>query len=81
MSNETTLFSQLDAELSRLLSTISPAYRRRLSAKLAKVIRTDQQKRMRSQQTADVSPYQARKTKVRRSKRGAEFLYKGGGRR
>lgn len=77
MSNETALFSQLDAELSRLLSTTSPAYRRRLSAKLAKAIRADQQKRIRSQQNADGSPYQARKTQVLRSKRGVEFLYKG----
>uniref|UniRef100_UPI0030C6C47A phage virion morphogenesis protein n=1 Tax=Morganella morganii TaxID=582 RepID=UPI0030C6C47A len=61
MSNETALFSQLDAELSRLLSTTSPAYRRRLSAKLAKAIRADQQKRIRSQKNADGSPYQARK--------------------
>lgn len=77
MSNETALFSQLDAELSRLLSTTSPAYRRWLSAKLAKAIRADQQKRIRSQQNADGSPYQARKTRILRSKQSVEFLYKG----
>lgn len=76
MSNENALFSQLDAELSLLLSTTSPAYRRRLSAKLAKAIRTDQQKRIRSQKNADDSPYRARKTRVLRSKQSVEFLYK-----
>ncbi|MEQ4709691.1 phage virion morphogenesis protein [Providencia huaxiensis] len=77
MSNENSLFAQLDDELSRLLSTTSPAYRRRLSAKLAKAIRTDQQKRIRSQKNPDGSAYQARKTKVLRSKQSVEFLYKG----
>ncbi|ELR5270857.1 phage virion morphogenesis protein [Providencia rettgeri] len=77
MSNENSLFAQLDDELSRLLSTTSPAYRRRLSARLAKAIRTDQQKRIRSQKNSDGSAYQARKTKVLRSKQSVEFLYKG----
>lgn len=77
MSNENSLFSQLDTELSQLLATTSPAYRRRLTAKLAKAIRADQQKRIRSQQNADGSPYQVRKTRVLRSKQSVEFLYKG----
>lgn len=77
MSNENSLFAQLDDELSRLLSTTSPAYRRRLSARLAKAIRTDQQKRIRSQKNSDGSAYHARKTKVLRSKQSVEFLYKG----
>jgi len=77
VSDEHSLFTQLEDELARLLSTTSPAYRRRLSARLAKAIRVDQQKRIRSQKNPDGSTYPARKAKVLRSKHSVEFLYKG----
>lgn len=49
MTENNSLFITLDNELQRLISTTKPAYRRRLANKLAKAIRADQQKRIRSQ--------------------------------
>ncbi|WP_308686634.1 phage virion morphogenesis protein, partial [Xenorhabdus bovienii] len=48
MSQSSLMFS-LENALQRLLSTTSPGYRSRLARQLATVIRTDQQKRIRSQ--------------------------------
>lgn len=71
------LFAQLDNELNRLLATTSTAYRKRLATKLAKVIRADQQKRMRSQKNPDGTAYEPRKRRVLRAKQQIRFIHKG----
>mgnify|MGYP001247237583 CR=1 FL=1 len=74
MTEETRLFQQVDDELSSLLATTSPAYRRRLTYRLAKAIRGDQQRRIRSQKNSDGTAYQPRKNRVLRSKKQIKFL-------
>lgn len=71
------LFAQLDNELNRLLATTSTAYRKRLATKLAKVIRADQQKRIRSQKNPDGTAYEPRKRRVLRAKQQIRFIHKG----
>ncbi|MDD9341754.1 MAG: phage virion morphogenesis protein [Providencia heimbachae] len=71
------LFAQLDDELKRLLSTTSGAYRKRLATKLARVIRADQQKRIRSQKNSDGTAYELRKRRVLRAKQQIRFIHRG----
>ncbi|MFD1091531.1 MULTISPECIES: phage virion morphogenesis protein [Providencia] len=75
--SDNTLFMQLENELNGLLSTTSPAYRRKLTGKLARAIRADQQKRIRSQQNADGSAYEPRKRKVLRAQQQIRFIHRG----
>ncbi|MEX9781103.1 phage virion morphogenesis protein [Providencia manganoxydans] len=71
------LFAQLDDELKRLLATTSNAYRKRLTTKLAKAIRADQQKRIRSQKNPDGTAYEPRKRRVLRAKQQIRFIHRG----
>ncbi|HFT1683857.1 TPA: phage virion morphogenesis protein [Providencia stuartii] len=75
--SDNSLFMQLENELNGLLSTTSQAYRRKLTGKLARVIRADQQKRIRSQQNADGSAYEPRKRKVLRAQQQIRFIHRG----
>ncbi|MEY0169851.1 phage virion morphogenesis protein [Providencia rettgeri] len=75
--NDNSLFMQLENELNGLLSTTSAAYRRKLTGKLARAIRADQQKRIRSQQNADGSAYEPRKRKVLRAQQQIRFIHRG----
>ena len=75
--HDNSLVTQLDDELKRLLSTTSNAYRKRLTTKLAKAIRSDQQKRIRSQKNADGTAYEPRKRKVLRAQQQIRFIHRG----
>ncbi|WP_338804804.1 phage virion morphogenesis protein [Xenorhabdus griffiniae] len=79
MSQDNLLF-ELENELQRLLSTTSPGYRGRLARQLATAIRTDQQRRIRSQKNVDGSGYEPRRRRILRSQRGIRFIYRGAAR-
>ncbi|MDE1490540.1 phage virion morphogenesis protein [Xenorhabdus bovienii] len=76
MSQGSLMFS-LENELQRLLSTTSPGYRSRLARQLATAIRTDQQKRIRSQKNTDGSRYEPRRRRILRSQKGIRFIHRG----
>ncbi|CDH31662.1 phage virion morphogenesis protein [Xenorhabdus bovienii] len=76
MSQGSLMFS-LENELQRLLSTTSPGYRSRLARQLATAIRTDQQKRIRSQKNTDGSSYEPRHRRILRSQKGIRFIHRG----
>ncbi|MGJ0580243.1 phage virion morphogenesis protein [Xenorhabdus bovienii] len=76
MSQSSLMFS-LENELQRLLSTTSPGYRSRLARQLATAIRTDQQKRIRSQKNTDGSSYEPRRRRILRSQKGIRFIHRG----
>ncbi|MEQ1965795.1 phage virion morphogenesis protein [Xenorhabdus nematophila] len=76
MSQSSLMFS-LENELQRLLSTTSPGYRSRLVRQLATAIRTDQQKRIRSQKNTDGSGYEPRRRRILRSQKGIRFIHRG----
>ncbi|CDH26307.1 phage virion morphogenesis protein [Xenorhabdus bovienii] len=76
MSQSSLMFS-LENELQRLLSTTSPGYRSRLVRQVATAIRTDQQKRIRSQKNTDGSSYEPRRRRILRSQKGIRFIHRG----
>ncbi|PNL03597.1 hypothetical protein CEQ28_023225 [Hafnia alvei] len=59
-TDATALFHALDKQLSALASTVKPARRQQMAKRLAKVLRAGQQARIRRQQNADESRYEAR---------------------
>ncbi|MDE9566154.1 phage virion morphogenesis protein [Xenorhabdus bovienii] len=75
--SQSSLLVSLENELQRLLSTTSPGYRSRLARQLATAIRTDQQKRIRSQKNTDGSSYEPRRRRILRSQKGIRFIHRG----
>lgn len=59
-----------DDKLAGLLSSLSPAGRRKLAGDIAKELRKSQQQRIKQQKAPDGSPYQARKRQPLRAKTG-----------
>ncbi|WP_426578400.1 phage virion morphogenesis protein [Xenorhabdus stockiae] len=75
--SQNNLLLSLENELQRLLSTTTPGYRSRLARQLATAIRSDQQKRIRSQKNTDGSGYEPRRRRILRSQKGIRFIYQG----
>ncbi|MCC8364992.1 phage virion morphogenesis protein [Xenorhabdus sp. PB61.4] len=75
--SQNNLLLSLENELQRLLSTTTPGYRSRLARQLATAIRSDQQKRIRSQKNIDGSGYEPRRRRILRSQKGIRFIYRG----
>lgn len=63
-------FKPFDDKLAGLLSSLSPAGRRKLAGDIAKELRKSQQQRIKQQKAPDGSPYQARKRQPLRAKTG-----------
>lgn len=63
-------FKPFDDKLAGLLSSLSPAGRRKLAGDIAKELRKSQQQRIKQQKAPDGSPYQARKRQPLRAKKG-----------
>ncbi|HBC9219733.1 phage virion morphogenesis protein [Enterobacter cloacae] len=63
-------FKPFDDKLAGLLSSLSPAGRRKLAGEIAKQLRAAQQQRIKLQKAPDGSPYQARKRQPLRAKTG-----------
>jgi phage virion morphogenesis protein len=63
-------FKPFDDRLAGLIAALSPASRRRMSAEIAKTLRTRQQQRIKTQKAPDGTPYAARKRQPVRSKKG-----------
>lgn len=61
-------FIQLEAWMAGLLEQVSPAQRRKLTAKWARDLRQSQQQRIQKQQNPDGSAYEARKPQKRMKK-------------
>jgi len=57
-------------KLAGLIASLSPAARRRMSAEIAKELRTSQQQRIKRQQAPDGTPYAARKRQPVKGKKG-----------
>ncbi|AYN29711.1 phage virion morphogenesis protein [Buttiauxella sp. 3AFRM03] len=57
-------------KLAGLIASLSPAARRRMSAEIAKQLRTSQQQRIKRQQAPDGTPYAARKRQPVKGKKG-----------
>ena len=64
------IFTPFDNRIAALIATLSPAGRRRLSAEIARMLRQQQQQRIKSQRAPDGTPYEARKTQAIRGKKG-----------
>ncbi|MBZ4207837.1 MULTISPECIES: phage virion morphogenesis protein [Klebsiella] len=60
----------LQEHLSGLITCLSPAARRKMTADIAKKLRTSQQQRIKRQQAPDGTPYAARKRQPVRGKKG-----------
>lgn len=63
-------FKPFDDRLNGLITSLSPAARRKLAGEIAKQLRTAQQQRIKQQKAPDGSPYQARKRQPLRAKTG-----------
>ncbi|HDT6563978.1 TPA: phage virion morphogenesis protein [Enterobacter cloacae] len=63
-------FKPFDDKLAGLIGALSPAGRRKLAAEIAKELRRSQQQRIKQQVAPDGTPYEARKRKPLRSKKG-----------
>ncbi len=63
-------FKPFDDKLAGLLTSLSPAGRRKLAGEIAKELRKSQQQRIKQQKAPDGSPYQARKRQPLRAKTG-----------
>ncbi|WP_130100467.1 phage virion morphogenesis protein [Siccibacter turicensis] len=63
-------FKPFDDKLAGLIAALSPAGRRRLAVDMAKKLRQSQQRRIKSQQNPDGTPYEQRKKQPARAKTG-----------
>lgn len=63
-------FRPFDDKLAGLIASLSPAGRRRLAVDMAKKLRQSQQRRIKSQQNPDGTPYEQRKKQPARAKTG-----------
>ena len=63
-------FKPFDDKLAGLIASLSPAGRRRLAVDMAKKLRQSQQRRIKSQQNPDGTPYEQRKKQPARAKTG-----------
>nr|DAN96973.1 MAG TPA: virion morphogenesis protein [Caudoviricetes sp.] len=63
-------FKPFDDRLAGLIAALFPAGRRRMAAEVAKMLRTRQQKRIKTQKAPDGTPYAARKRQPVRAKKG-----------
>ncbi|AYN27679.1 phage virion morphogenesis protein [Buttiauxella sp. 3AFRM03] len=63
-------FKPFEDKLAGLIASLSPAARRRMSAEIAKQLRTSQQQRIKRQQAPDGTPYAARKRQPVKGKKG-----------
>lgn len=63
-------FNPFDDRLAELIAALSPAGRRRVAVEVAKTLRTQQQKRIKTQKAPDGSPYESRKRQLARAKKG-----------
>lgn len=63
-------FKPFDDKLAGLIASLSPAGRRRLAVDMAKKLRQSQQRRIKSQQNPDGTPYEQRKKQPVRAKTG-----------
>ncbi|MCS2150271.1 phage virion morphogenesis protein [Scandinavium manionii] len=63
-------FKPFDDRLAGLIAALSPASRRRMTADIAKTLRTRQQRRIKTQTAPDGTPYAARKRPPVRAKNG-----------
>jgi phage virion morphogenesis protein len=63
-------FKPFEDKLAGLIASLSPAARRRMTAEIAKKLRTSQQQRIKRQQAPDGTPYVARKRQPVKGKKG-----------
>jgi len=63
-------FKPFEDKLAGLIASLSPAARRRMTAEIAKQLRTSQQQRIKRQQAPDGTPYAARKRQPVKGKKG-----------
>ena len=63
-------FRPFEDKLAGLITSLSPAARRRMTAEIAKQLRASQQKRIKNQQAPDGTPYAARKRQPVKGKKG-----------
>lgn len=63
-------FKPFDDKFAGLIASLSPAGRRRLAVDIAKKLRQSQQRRIKSQQNPDGTPYEQRKKQPARAKTG-----------
>ena len=63
-------FKPFEDKLAGLIASLSPAARRRMTAEIAKQLRTSQQQRIKRQQAPDGTPYAARKLQPVKGKKG-----------
>ncbi|WP_413498859.1 phage virion morphogenesis protein [Buttiauxella gaviniae] len=63
-------FKPFENKLAGLIASLSPAARRRMTAEIAKQLRTSQQQRIKRQQAPDGTPYAARKRQPVKGKKG-----------
>lgn len=63
-------FKPFEDKLAGLIASLSPAARRRMSAEIAKRLRTEQQQRIKRQQAPDGTPYVVRKRQPVKGKKG-----------
>ncbi|TNV09332.1 phage virion morphogenesis protein [Buttiauxella sp. B2] len=63
-------FKPFEDKLAGLIANLSPAARRRMTAEIAKQLRSSQQQRIKRQQAPDGTPYAARKRQPVKGKKG-----------
>ncbi|EOC1312494.1 phage virion morphogenesis protein [Cronobacter turicensis] len=63
-------FKPFDDKLAALIASLSPSGRRRMASDIARKLRQRQQRRIKSQQAPDGTPYAARKKQPIRAKNG-----------
>lgn len=63
-------FKPFDDKLAALIAALSPTARRKMTADIAKTLRTRQQRRIKTQKAPDGTPYAARKRQPVKAKKG-----------
>lgn len=63
-------FKPFDDKLAGLIAALSPTARRKMAADIAKILRTRQQRRIKTQKAPDGTPYAARKRQPVKAKKG-----------
>lgn len=63
-------FKPFEDKLAGLIASLSPAARRKMTAEIAKQLRTSQQQRIKRQQAPDGTPYAVRKRQPVKGKKG-----------